>query len=512
MSEEDLKDRRERLRCDVRDNPEYREQYANSVLTENVSTQVQALRRQRGLTQEDLARKIGTKQPRISNIETPPEGDDPPNWEVATLNRIAHALGTRLKITFETYGSLVEELGSVSSDSLRRAEPENDPVLSPRPEAPGPDRNAPERTQWMQMLMVPWLWEEKLDIGRLTAWLNGRGLPPVGRDEEPYHWLLRGIAIPDAKAREFLERRLAERLAIVLGEEPDVHPLVEGDAEEFLVNLYWTCVGLTRPSFLAEQLWQAYKRLRITRPSGAVRDALGAAMVQNQFGETKPLKEIWEPMIEKGRHPWLRGNEVVGFEGILARHRTVKPDIEKIFWALGRISQRWDGTPEEQTEFSRLIRKVPALDEYSVARKLIDSAYAMPGGWSEWATKLLPTFHTKEGNDGSLEIRVNFGGATVFARWPAGGSAETSYRGAGSAREEARERWGAPGRPNLRVLLNALLTSLGNSETASEIERKIAHTLLLGRLVGPSEGNAPEDATTLIAATLVRTMERRLTV
>jgi hypothetical protein len=188
----------------------------------------------------------------------------------------------------------------------------------------------------------------------------------------------------------------------------------------------------------------------------------------------------------------------------------VKPDIERIFWALGRISQRWDGTPEERTQFSQLIRKVPALDEYNVARKLIDSAYAMQGGWSEWATKLLPTFETKKGRDGSLEIRVDFGGATVFARWPAGGSTETSYRGAGSAREEARERWGAPSRPNLRVLLNALLTSLGNSETASEIERKIAHTLLLERLLRLSEENPPESAATLIAATLVRTMELRL--
>jgi DNA-binding XRE family transcriptional regulator len=468
MSDEDLTERRERLRRELRDNTEYREQYADSTLTENVSAQVQALRRQRGLTQEDLARKIGTKQPRISNIEVPPEGDDLPNWEVATLNRVAHALGTRLKITFETYGSLVEELGAVSSDSLRRAEPENDPVLSPRPETPPPDRSAPERTQWMQKLMIPWLWEEKLDIGRLIGWLGGEGLPPVGYDEEPYHWLLRGIAIPDPRARKFLETRLAERLAIVLGEEPDVHPLMEGDAEEFLVNLYWTCAGLNLPSSLGEQLWQAYKRLRITRPSGAVCDALQAAMVQNQFGETKPLKEIWEPMIEKGRHPWLRGNEIVGFAGILARHRTVKPDIEKVFWALGRISHRWKGTPEDRTQFSRLIRKVPDLDKYQVARKLI--------GWSEWATKLLPAFDTKESEDGSLEIRVDFGGATVFARWPAKGSAVTSYRRAGSMHEEAHEEWGS-GRPNLRVLLNALLTSLGGSGTASEAERTIAHTL-----------------------------------
>ena len=460
MSEEDLKERRERLRCDVRDNPEYREQYANSVLTENVSTQVQALRRQRGLTQEDLARKIGTKQPRISNIETPPESDDPPNWEVATLSRIAHALGTRLKITFETYGSLVEELGSVSSDSLRRAEPENDPVLFPRPEAPGPDRNAPERTQWMQMLMVPWLWEEKLDIGRLTAWLDGRGLPPVGRDEEPYHWLLRGIAIPDAKAREFLERRLAERLAIVLGEEPDVHPLAEGDAEEFLVNLYWTCAGLNRPTFLAEQLWQAYKRLRVTRPSGAVRDALRAAMGQNQFGETKPLKEIWEPMIEKGRHPWLRGNEVVGFEGILAHHRTVKPDIEKIFWALGRISQRWDESRRE--DFELLLARVNQRGDVPDLRGLIERYI---DGWSSWAQGVV----------------VPVTGAVMQSEWRDNGTVRTRVRIVPYA-ELIEHDWPSSTEPDEQIVLNMELTDLGQFATASLIVG-IAHALILRRLL-----------------------------
>jgi hypothetical protein len=289
--------------------------------------------------------------------------------------------------------------------------------------------------------MVPWLWEEKLDIGRLTAWLDGRGLPPVGRDEEPYHWLLRGIAIPDAKAREFLERRLAERLAIVLGEEPDVHPLAEGDAEEFLVNLYWTCAGLNRPTFLAEQLWQAYKRLRVTRPLGAVRDALQAAMVQNQFGETKPLKEIWEPMVEKGRHPWLRGNEVVGFEGILARHRTVKPDIEKIFWALGRISERWDESRRE--DFELLLARVNQRGDVPDLRGSIERYI---DGWSSWARAVVV---------------------------PVTGAAMQS---------ESRDSCSVRTRVDEQIILNKELTDLGQFATASLI-RGIAHALILRRIL-----------------------------
>src|SRR5258708_7415004 len=134
---------------------------------------------------------------------------------------------------------------------------------------PSADSNAPERTRWMQEMMIPWLWEEKLEVATLIDWLQGRGLPPVGHDEEPYQWLLRGIPA-GGPARDFLERRFAERLAVLIGEQPDVQPLVSDRNQDFLLNLYWTCAGLSRPRFLGEQLWQAYKRLKDTKLSGAV--------------------------------------------------------------------------------------------------------------------------------------------------------------------------------------------------------------------------------------------------
>ena len=479
MNQHDANDRKEKLRRDLLDKA-YREQYATSTLIENVSAQVQALRRQRGLTQGDLATMIGTKQPRISYIEVPPEADNPPNWEVDTLDRIAHALGTRLKISFETYGSLVEELDALTSDSLRRVDFENDPVLFPRPEMPGADPSAPERTRWMQELMIPWLWEDKLGIASLIGWLQGRGLPPVGHDEEPYQWILRGISV-QKPARDFLEKRFAERLAVVLGEQPDVEPIVPDRHEDFLINLYWTCAGLRRPSFLAEQLWQTYKRLKQTKPSGAVRDALQGALVHNQFGDKKPLKEIWEPMVEKGRHRLLRGNEIVGYEGILLRHQTIKPDLERVLWALGCISHRWESA--HQPEFKRLIWKVPDLDRYEVARKLIDSARAPHHGWSPWALQLLPMVKHDQSEDGSLEISVSFNGTEFYAAWPAGGSARTSIRDTGSTLERHSEALQLSGPPRKLLLLNELLTRLGNSAEASQTERQIAHALAFRHLV-----------------------------
>lgn len=53
------------------------------------------LRKQNQLTQEELAKKIGTKQPVLSRIET---GTVKPSLDV--LERIAKALGTRLEIRF----------------------------------------------------------------------------------------------------------------------------------------------------------------------------------------------------------------------------------------------------------------------------------------------------------------------------------------------------------------------------------------------------------------------------
>lgn len=477
MSDDSLKERREQLRRALADRA-YGEEYADSVLFENVSAQAQAIRRQRGMTQERLAELIGSKQPRVSNVESPKQNPEWPNWEVSTLNRIAHALGTRLEIKFKSYGSLVAELATVTSESLRIPEYEDDPLIFQLPSKPEPDPAAPEGTRWMQELMISWLWEDQLDLPRLYDWLHGRGLPPVGHDEEPYQWLLRGIAVL-GPAREHLEKRFAERLSILLGEEPDTTMRDGGD--DYLRNLYWTCAGLRRPSFLAEQLWRVYKRLRRTKLRGDVRDGLQAALVQNQYGETKPLKEVWEPMVMEGRARGLRGDEVVGYEGILARHATVRPDIDKVFWALGTISHRWDES--RKAEFRRLIFKVPDLDRFEVARRLIASARRPEDGWSQWAIKLLPGITYPKRDDGSLTILVTFDGTELFGSWPAGGNARTGITDTSSSVEHDIELSGLQGRPNRVLLLNELLTRLGNETHSSASERTIAHAMLFEEIL-----------------------------
>lgn len=80
--------------------PEQRQAYADA--DADAETQialaelVYQMRTQAGISQSELARRMGTRQPFISDIE---RGGRTPT--VATLNRIAHATGNRLRLTAE---------------------------------------------------------------------------------------------------------------------------------------------------------------------------------------------------------------------------------------------------------------------------------------------------------------------------------------------------------------------------------------------------------------------------
>src|SRR5664280_1094872 len=95
---------RKSLKQDFQDE-EYRHAYAEDFLNTWVATQIVALREQRKLSQAELGKLIGTKQPGVSRLENVNHS----TWKTETLKRIARALGVRLKISFETFGSLMEE-------------------------------------------------------------------------------------------------------------------------------------------------------------------------------------------------------------------------------------------------------------------------------------------------------------------------------------------------------------------------------------------------------------------
>src|SRR5437588_13042376 len=63
----------------------------------DVALQLASLRKQAGLSQEDLARKLKTSQQQISRLESPEyEGDS-----LSMLRRVADALDARVRLVFE---------------------------------------------------------------------------------------------------------------------------------------------------------------------------------------------------------------------------------------------------------------------------------------------------------------------------------------------------------------------------------------------------------------------------
>jgi transcriptional regulator with XRE-family HTH domain len=63
----------------------------------DLAVQLAALRRQAGLSQKELARRLRTSQQHISRLESPGyEGHS-----LANLRRVAHALNARVRVVFE---------------------------------------------------------------------------------------------------------------------------------------------------------------------------------------------------------------------------------------------------------------------------------------------------------------------------------------------------------------------------------------------------------------------------
>lgn len=78
--------------------PAYRKAYGALAPEFEIAAAVIEARRRAGLSQEALAKKIGTKQPLIARIE----GGHLPS--TTTLQRIAKATGSKLRISLEPSG------------------------------------------------------------------------------------------------------------------------------------------------------------------------------------------------------------------------------------------------------------------------------------------------------------------------------------------------------------------------------------------------------------------------
>jgi transcriptional regulator with XRE-family HTH domain len=119
-----MSDTIDHLRDELKD-AEYSEGYAESFLDSYIATQIKVLREQSGLSQKGLADLLGMRQGVISRIENVNYS----KWNVSTLKKLARAFHVRLKVSFETYGSLLADVSAFSRESLQREPRERDSVL-----------------------------------------------------------------------------------------------------------------------------------------------------------------------------------------------------------------------------------------------------------------------------------------------------------------------------------------------------------------------------------------------
>jgi DNA-binding XRE family transcriptional regulator len=75
--------------------PKVKSEYDNLDTLYNIKRQIIKLREEQGISQKELAEKIGTKQSAISRLE-----NDDYNPSVELLDKVAHVLGKKLDIRF----------------------------------------------------------------------------------------------------------------------------------------------------------------------------------------------------------------------------------------------------------------------------------------------------------------------------------------------------------------------------------------------------------------------------
>jgi transcriptional regulator with XRE-family HTH domain len=121
-----MSSKREALKTEFND-PEARRDYAELFGNSSIALQIKVLRLQRGMTQEELAKKAGMKQSRISAMERA----DYSSWNIKTLRRLAEAFDLALVVSFESFGTLLNEAVTTNRKTLERPSFDDDPEFKP---------------------------------------------------------------------------------------------------------------------------------------------------------------------------------------------------------------------------------------------------------------------------------------------------------------------------------------------------------------------------------------------
>ena len=95
MKKEKVRTFRSRLREDLKD-PEFKAHYQEERQSLKLAVKIAKLREKKGLSQQQMAKLMGTSQQAVSRIES----GEYEGFTLKTLEKIAEATGTKVKIEF----------------------------------------------------------------------------------------------------------------------------------------------------------------------------------------------------------------------------------------------------------------------------------------------------------------------------------------------------------------------------------------------------------------------------
>lgn len=250
---------------------------------------------------------------------------------------------------------------------------------------------------WMRKLVIPWLQCEEWQPQQLIDWLQGYGLPPVGHEDSPYQWILRGL--PLGAERHRAEQTLALRAAQLLDGQPDVKP-VGTRPNEVLYNLLYLCAGLSCPDQLAEPLYAIFRRNKLSGQwfGEDLRSCLRSALIENQIDSR--LKVVWEAHLANQQHEFFPNTTpYTGFTAILvmpeSENTRGKPYLDAIGRALGMMAVYFElkyRESDRKVKFLELIEQIKRTYEEvsNWDRKFYKLASIYD--WPQWSIRLLPIY------------------------------------------------------------------------------------------------------------------------
>ena len=116
--------------------PEFRHEYVNSFQDSKLAAQIAAFRKAAGMTQAQMAERLGTAQSRISAIEA----GDYSSWSLPALRKLAAVFDIALSVEFVSFKNAVGRIEKSGPHDFR-IQPGYSDASRPTPAATRPPRS-----------------------------------------------------------------------------------------------------------------------------------------------------------------------------------------------------------------------------------------------------------------------------------------------------------------------------------------------------------------------------------